>query len=78
MHRHRIDKYPDIFLANQTARKALPATVAKSCNRKMAALPELLLAYPVFLSDQSQRSSFTVIGYAETGRQRSPMMCRLL
>ena len=34
--RHRIDKYLDILLANQTARKAMPPTIAKSRNRKMA------------------------------------------
>ena len=33
-HRHRIDKYLDTLLANQTARKALPPTIAKSGNRK--------------------------------------------
>jgi len=32
----------------------------------------------LFLPGQSQRSSFAVIGYAEAGRQRTPMTCRLL
>jgi len=32
----------------------------------------------LFLSNQSQRSSFAVIGYAEAGRRRSPTTCRLL
>jgi len=32
----------------------------------------------LFPTDQSRRSSFTVIGYSETGRRRSPMTCRLL
>ena len=32
----------------------------------------------VFLPDQSQQSSFAVIGYAEAGRRRPPMTCRLL
>ena len=35
-HRHRIDKYLDTSLANQTARNALPPTAAKSGIRKMA------------------------------------------
>jgi len=38
-HRHRIDKSLDTVLANQTARKALPLTTAKSRNRKMADCP---------------------------------------
>ena len=39
-HRHRIDKYLDTSLANQTAaRKALPPTTDKSGNRKMADCP---------------------------------------
>jgi len=38
-HRHRIDKYLDTALANQIARKALPPTIAKSLNRKMADCP---------------------------------------
>ena len=32
----------------------------------------------LFLPNQSQRSSFAVIGYAEAGCRRSPMTCRLL
>ena len=35
-HRHRIDKYLATLLASQTARKALPPTIAESGNRKMA------------------------------------------
>ena len=38
-HRHRIDKYLDTLLASQTAQKALPPTIAKSRNRKMAYCP---------------------------------------
>ena len=32
----------------------------------------------LFLPKQSQQSSFSVIGYADAGRRRSPMTCRLL
>jgi len=32
----------------------------------------------LFLPNQSQRSSLAVIGYAEAGRRRPPMTCRLL
>jgi len=39
IHRDRIDKYLDTLLADQTARKALPPTTAKSRNRKMADCP---------------------------------------
>jgi len=43
-HRHRIDKYLDTSLANQTAaRKALPPTTDKSGNRKMADCPSYYL-----------------------------------
>jgi len=38
-HRHRIDKYLDTLLANQTARKASPPSIAKSGSRKMADCP---------------------------------------
>jgi len=39
VHRHRIDKYLDTLLGNQTARKALSPTTAKIRNRKMADCP---------------------------------------
>jgi len=39
LHWHRIDKYLDTLLANQTARKAMPPTTDKSCNRKIADCP---------------------------------------
>jgi len=32
----------------------------------------------LFLPNQSQQSSFSVIGYAEAGRQKSQMTCHLL
>jgi len=38
-HLHRTDKYLDTLPANQTARKALPPTTAKSRNRKMTDCP---------------------------------------
>jgi len=38
-HRHRIDIYLATLLASQTARKALPPTIAESGNRKMADCP---------------------------------------
>jgi len=41
--RHRIDKYLDIILANQTALKALPLTIARSRNRKMADCPSYVI-----------------------------------
>jgi len=37
--RHRIDKYLDTLLANQTARKVKPPTIAKRGQRKMADCP---------------------------------------
>jgi len=37
--RHRIDTYLGTLLVNQTARKALPQTIAKSGNRKLADCP---------------------------------------
>jgi len=61
VHRHGIDKYLDTLLANQTAWKALPLTVAK------VVISRVILS--LFLPNQSQRSSFTVIGYAEAGRR---------
>ena len=36
---HRIDKYLETLLTSQTARKALPPTIAKSRNRTMADCP---------------------------------------
>jgi len=58
-HRHRIHKYLDNILANQTARKVKPTTTDKRVS--------------LIRRNQSQRSSFAVIGYAEAGRRRSPM-----
>jgi len=66
-----MDKYLDTLLSSRTAQKALPPTIAKSGNRKMA---DCLSYYEPFLPNQSQQSSFAVIGYAEAGRRRSPMM----
>ena len=43
-HRHRIDKYLDTLLANQTARKVKPPTIAKKGSAQDGGLPELLLA----------------------------------
>ena len=74
-HRHRIDKYLDTLLANQTPRKAVPPTIAKSRKQKMRTVRVII---NLFLPNQSQQSSFTVIGYAEAGQWRSPMTCRLL
>jgi len=73
--RHRIDKYLDTLLAMQTARKALHRP-----------LPEVVIArwrtaqviISLFLPNQSQRSSFTVISYAKAGRRISPTTCHLL
>jgi len=44
------------LLANQTAVKALPPTIAKSGNRKMVRLPALLLAYSC-LTNHSEAAS---------------------
>jgi len=39
VNRHNIEKYLDTIHVNQTARKALPPTIAKNHNRKMADCP---------------------------------------
>ena len=69
-HRQGTEKYLDTLLANQTARKALSPTTARWRTARVIISP--------FLPNQPQQSSFAVIGYAEAGRRRSPMMCRLL
>ena len=72
VHRHRIDKYLDTLLANQPI-------LDVEATGKMADCP--VNCSPI-LPNQSQRSSFAVIGYAEAGRRRkSPMTsltCHLL
>jgi len=77
-HRHGMDKYLDTLYANQTGWKALP-----TCHRP---LPKVVIAkwrtvrviISLFLTNQSQQSSFAVTGYAKAGRRWSPITCRLL
>ena len=52
-HRHRIDKYLDTLLSNQTSRTVKPPITAERVSRKMADCP--------VLPNQSQRSKSSVI-----------------
>jgi len=74
-HRHGIDKYLDTLLASQTAQKALHRPLPK---RVIARWRTVRVIISTFLPNQSQRSSFAVIGYAKAGRRRSPTTCRPL
>jgi len=80
VHRHRIDKYLDTLLANQPISDGEATDRCQKVAPQDGGLPELIVS-PI-LRDQSQRSSFAVIGYTEAGRGRkSPMTsltCRLL
>ena len=64
-----------IFVFNEgLARFATAQYVPPTC-ANVVRQPHLLT---LLLPNQSQRSSFAVIGYAEAGRRRSPMTCLLL
>ena len=69
-HRHGIDKYLDTLLASQTAQKALHRPLPK---RVIARWRTVRVIISIFLPNQSQRSSFAVIGYAKAGCRRPPM-----
>jgi len=79
-HRHRVDKYLDTLLANQPISGG---EATDHCQKVCAARwrTARVNSSPI-LPNQSQQSSFAVIGYAEAGHcRKSPMTsltCRLV
>jgi len=74
-HRQLVDKYLDLDLPvkqlGRLCRRPLPKVI-------IARWRTARIITSLFLPSQSQRSSFTVIGYAEAAGRTSPMTCRLL
>ena len=64
-----------IFVFNEGLARFATAQYVPPTSANVVRQPHLLT---LLLPNQSQRSSFAVIGYAEAGRRRSAMTCRLL
>jgi len=64
-----------IFVFNEGLARFATAQYVPPTSANVVRQPHLLT---LLLPNQSHRSSFAVIGYAEAGRRRSAMTCRLL
>jgi len=64
-----------IFVFNEGLARFATAQYVPPTSANVVRQPHLLT---LLLPNQSQRSSFAVIGYAEAGRRRSAITCRLL
>jgi len=79
-HRHKTDKYLDTLLASQPISDGEATDHCQKVAPQDGGLPPVNSS--LILPNQSQRSSFAVIGYAEAGRGRKSAMtlftCHLL